>query len=141
MKPHIEEALRALRLAERDIKVLDVIKREPVVHFSIVGFHAQQATEKSLKAVLFSHRIEFERTHDLVKLAGFLHANNVTLPVTDNQLRRLNPFAVTFRYDDMEIDMITQEETADLAVIVHRWSENQVRSLVENEEKHNPAEE
>ena len=41
----------------------------------------------------------------------------------------------------MEINMITREEAADLAVIVYRWAENQVRSLVENEEKHDPAEE
>ncbi len=49
MKPHIEEAWRALRLADRDIKVFDILMEEPEAHLSIVLFHAQQAVEKSLK--------------------------------------------------------------------------------------------
>lgn len=34
----------------------------------IIGFHAQQAVEKWLKAVLGSRAIEFEYTHDLRRL-------------------------------------------------------------------------
>jgi hypothetical protein len=34
----------------------------------IVGFHAQQAVEKWLKAVLGSRGVEFEYTHDLRRL-------------------------------------------------------------------------
>lgn len=34
----------------------------------IVGFHAQQAVEKWLEAVLGSRGIEFEHTHDLRRL-------------------------------------------------------------------------
>ena len=70
MKPHIDEAWRSLRLADRDITAFDLLKYEPEVHVSIVCFHAQQAVEKSLKAVLYSRQIEFERTHDLVNWRG-----------------------------------------------------------------------
>jgi HEPN domain-containing protein len=35
---------------------------------AVVGFHAQQAVEKSLKAVLSAHGLEFRRTHDLLTL-------------------------------------------------------------------------
>ena len=101
MKPNVEEALRSLLLAERDIVALDILKREPVVHFSILGFHIQQVVEKSLKAVLFLHCIEFERTHDLVKLAGLLHAKHVSVPVSDDQLRLLNPCIPTIRGSDV----------------------------------------
>ena len=55
---------RALRMADRDIKVFDILVEEPEAHLSIVLFHAQQAVEKSLKAVLFSRQIEFRRTHN-----------------------------------------------------------------------------
>jgi len=72
MKPHIEEAWRALRLADRDIKVFDILVDESEAHLSIVLFHAQQALEKSLKAVLFSRQIEFRRTHDLTELTQLL---------------------------------------------------------------------
>ena len=62
MKPHIEEALLSLRLADRDIKAFEVLSNDPEVHLSVACFHAQQAVEKSLKAVLFAHEIEFGRT-------------------------------------------------------------------------------
>jgi hypothetical protein len=32
MNPHIEEAWRALQLADRDIKAFDILKQEPEVH-------------------------------------------------------------------------------------------------------------
>jgi HEPN domain-containing protein len=47
MKPHVEEALRSLRLADRDIKAFEVLADEPDVHLSMACFHAQQAVEKS----------------------------------------------------------------------------------------------
>ena len=59
MKPHIEEALLSLRLADRDTKAFEVLSDDPDVHLSVVCFHAQQAVEKSLKAALFAHEIEF----------------------------------------------------------------------------------
>jgi HEPN domain-containing protein len=112
MKPHIEEAWRALQLADRDIKVFDILRGDPEAHLSIVCFHAQQAVEKSLKAVLFSRRIEFRRTHNLTELAQLLRQHGVEMPVADDPLRRLNPFAVTFRYDDMDIELVTREDAA-----------------------------
>ncbi|MBI4384979.1 MAG: HEPN domain-containing protein [Nitrospinae bacterium] len=75
MKPNVEEALRSLRLADRDIKAFDILMNSPEAHSSVVCFHAQQAVEKSLKAVLYLNLIEFERTHDLVKLAELLRNN------------------------------------------------------------------
>jgi len=89
MQPHLEEAWRLLRLADRDIKAFEVLKEAPDVHLSIIYFHTQQAVEKSLKAVLFLQQIEFARTHDLVKLARLLRNHGVMPPVTEDQLRRL----------------------------------------------------
>ena len=128
MKPHIDEAWRSLRLADRDITAFDLLKNEPEVHVSIVCFHAQQAVEKSLKAVLYAHQIKFERTHDLVKLARLLDDRGITLPVSNDQLRVLNPFAVTFRYDDLEIELITRDDTATLVADVRQWAEKQVHN-------------
>jgi HEPN domain-containing protein len=51
MMPHIEEARRALRLAERDLQAFQVLKAASNVHRSIALFHGQQAVEKLLKAV------------------------------------------------------------------------------------------
>jgi HEPN domain-containing protein len=131
MKPNIEEAWRSLRLADRDITAFTILKQEPEAHASVVNFHAQQAVEKSLKAVLYAQEIVFERTHDLVKLAQLLADHDVTLPVSSDQLRLLNPFAVTFRYDDLEIDLILAEDADTLVTEVRRWAEEQVESAAQ----------
>ena len=139
MKPHLEEAERMLQLADRDIKAFEILKEEPEAHISIVGFHAQQAVEKSLKAVLFSQQIEFERIHDLVKLGNLVSDQGIVLPVKEDQLRRLNPFAVTFRYDDMEITLASKEDTALLVADIRRWAEEQVNKATESEQSNGPT--
>lgn len=96
MTPNIEEARRSLRAADRDIKAFEILKDAAGAPVAAVCFHAQQAIEKSLKAVLFLHLIEFRRTHDLVKLAGLLRNQGIDPPVPDEALRRLNPFASPF---------------------------------------------
>ena len=139
MKPHIEEAWRALRLADRDIKVFDILVDESEAHLSIVLFHAQQALEKSLKAVLFSRQIEFRRTHDLTELTQLLRQGGIETPVADDILERLNPFAVTFRYDDMDIDlMMTREDAVGPVVEVRKWAEAQVSTAAQSEPGNGP---
>lgn len=135
MKPHIEEALLSLRLADRDTKAFEVLSDDPDVHLSVVCFHAQQAVEKSLKAALFAHEIEFGRTHDLVKLAQLLRSRGIVVPVSDSQLRTLNPFAVTFRYDEADIETIPEEEAANLVSSTRAWAERIVEAARKREEK------
>ncbi|MGA2935835.1 MAG: HEPN domain-containing protein [Syntrophobacteraceae bacterium] len=53
MKPHIEEAQRSLRIATRDLKAFNVLKEASDIDLATACFHAQQAIEKSLKAVLY----------------------------------------------------------------------------------------
>ena len=133
MKPHIEEAYRALVLADRDITAFEILKKSKDAHIAIIGFHAQQAIEKSLKAVLFAHQIEFDRSHDLVKLAGLLRNHQIQIPVEDKKLRQLNPFAVMLRYDDVEITpQITPATTSQLVNQLRRWAEEQVKATEQN---------
>jgi Uncharacterized conserved protein related to C-terminal domain of eukaryotic chaperone, SACSIN len=126
MTPAHEEALRLLRLADRDIAVFMSIKDAPEIHLSMVCFHAQQAVEKALKAVLFRYGIQFERTHDLVKLARHLRSVGLTLSVTDEGLRKLNPYAVTLRYDDEEIELLSRDEALIIIEKVRTWAGQQV---------------
>jgi hypothetical protein len=66
---------------------------------SILGFHAQQAVEKLIKALLSQLSVPFELTHNLGRLQIALQAAGETLPVTPVQLSELNDFAVVHRYD------------------------------------------
>ena len=66
----------------------------------VIGFHAQQAVEKSLKSVLTRHEIEFPRTHNLSMLIELLRLHVIPLPPDADDLARLTPFGVALRYDD-----------------------------------------
>jgi HEPN domain-containing protein len=128
MKPRTEESLRSLRLAARDVKAFDVLKNSMDIDIATVCFHAQQAIEKSLKGVLFLHQIETRRTHDLVQLSQLLRQHGVAPPATDEQMSRLNPFAVMLRHDDMEIGIISKHEAARLVKVIYSWADKLVQT-------------
>ncbi len=64
----------------------------------MVCFHAQQAAEKSLKALLALKDIEFPWRHDLAELLEMVRAHypDIALPAED--LVSLTPYAVEARY-------------------------------------------
>lgn len=134
MSPHLEEAWRSLRLADHDIYAFRALKDDPGCHLSIICFHAQQAIEKSLKAVLFSQRIEFKRTHNLTELTFLLRQHDVETPVSDAQLLRLNPFAVTLRYDEMDFTLVEREDADRWVNSIREWAESQVRIAQQSED-------
>jgi hypothetical protein len=66
---------------------------------SILSFHAQQAVEKLLKALLAALAVPFEHTHNLGRLETALRASGESLPPVPVSLSDLNDFAVVYRYD------------------------------------------
>ena len=52
MKKHHEQAIVLLRKADEDLVVFRKWATDPDIASSILGFHAQQAAEKTLKAIL-----------------------------------------------------------------------------------------
>jgi hypothetical protein len=71
----------------------------PDLSDSILGFHAQQAVEKLIKALLAQLNVDFEKTHDLERLQTSLAALGELLPPTLVPLDQLSDFAVVYRYD------------------------------------------
>jgi hypothetical protein len=61
----VEVAELFLRKAASDLSAARVLARDPDQGDDVVGFHAQQVVEKSLKAVLAVRGFEIPRTHDL----------------------------------------------------------------------------
>ncbi|MBU0622606.1 MAG: HEPN domain-containing protein [Gammaproteobacteria bacterium] len=127
MTPAIEEARRYLQLADDDAAAFRALLKLPEIKFRLACFHAQQAVEKTLKAVLTQHGIDYRRTHDLHTLADMLLKNNVSLPCTPEELTRLNPFAVTFRYDDTDIPLIAPAEVERMVDSMRRWASEVVK--------------
>ncbi len=67
----------------------------------LVGFHAQQAVEKSLKAWLAHLGIDYPRVHSLETLVELLNAHGHELPAGIADVSDLTPFATVFRYEEM----------------------------------------
>lgn len=99
MRPEaLREAMDWLIRAERDLLAAEGALQGATVLSEMVAYHAQQATEKALKAFLTAHDLPFSKTHDLERLVQW--CENV-LPVfgqfTASALT-LNPYATQFRY-------------------------------------------
>jgi HEPN domain-containing protein len=61
-------------------------------------FHAQQAAEKALKAVLVHRGLTFRFVHDLNELLSDVQAGGVSVPDRLRSAGTLNEFAVMTRY-------------------------------------------
>ena len=93
-------SIQIIKLAERDINaLLGMIEYPKNFDDSVFGFHAQQAVEKLLKAILVFNEIEYKRTHDLQTLFKQVFDLSIALPSDLKELDELTGFAVEFRYD------------------------------------------
>lgn len=64
-----------------------------------MGFHAQQAVEKLLKALLCHRHMNYERTHNLVVLMDKISDSGQLVPPEIESCKQLQPYAVQLRYD------------------------------------------
>jgi HEPN domain-containing protein len=110
MKQPEELARRFLTLADRDIRAFRKLADDPEIDDEVVGFHAQQAVEKCLKAMLAKHRVEVRKTHDLQILIDLLIQNNLPSPPLREGIDALGPFAVELRYDLMATEPLDREQ-------------------------------
>jgi len=89
-----------LNRADGDIALVRTVFEDPGILDAIVGFHAQQAVEKSLKAVLSASEVRYERTHALDYLIGLVETNGIDAPTEAlAEAEALTGWAVEFRYE------------------------------------------
>jgi HEPN domain-containing protein len=132
MTAHIEEARRLLRLARRDEAAFQALMRASEVAAEVALFHAQQASEKALKAVMCLQQIEFRRIHDLEELAGQLADAGCRPPVDVDMLRRLTPYAVEYRYEDEAPSLLTVEQAVLFVSALLNWVDSRLASCRQN---------
>jgi HEPN domain-containing protein len=126
MKQPRDLARRFLALADRDIKTCRQLSEIPDSDDEAIGFHAQQAIEKCLKAVLASKAIPFRKTHDLVELVDLLQDQLGLDPPNVDVLDHLNPFAITFRYDFLDLEPLDRSQLRKAIEEIRRWAENAI---------------
>lgn len=101
-----EQAERLRRKAAGDEEALTALLGVSSVPDEVIGFHAQQAVEKLLKALLSHRCVAFRRTHDLTELLDLLVHNGIVVPPQIFDVRRLGPFAAEFRYEDIPLGVV-----------------------------------
>lgn len=96
MKPStrewVDKAEADLATAGRELRA----RRQP--NFDAACFHAQQCTEKYLKARLVEAGISFPKTHDLEALLDLILPQEPLWEALRPKLSDLTSFATTFRY-------------------------------------------
>ena len=120
-----EEARRMLRMAERDLRLVEAVVGNAAVDDAVVGFHIQQVIEKSLKAWLAALGVDYPFVHDLGLLLDRLRREGQSV----DSFRRLAAFsfyAVQMRYDD------AIEGDADPGTLDRRQAHDEARSLFQH---------
>lgn len=125
-RPELDEALLLLRKAREDADAVRKLAPDAEIADSIVGFHAQQAAEKALKAVLAGTGDEFPWTHDLRHLIDMLDEAGMPLPERLRETRTLAPWAVEFRYGGTIDDQLDRAQALMLADGALVWAQNQI---------------
>jgi HEPN domain-containing protein len=122
----LEEAQLLLRKAREDADAVKKLTPEADIADSIVGFHAQQAVEKALKAVLAVSGDDFPWTHDLRYLMDRLETIETPLPAALREVHTLGPWAVEFRYGQTINDLLEREQALALANEVIEWAQAEI---------------
>ena len=86
----------------------------------VAAFHAQQAIEKLLKALLAELGLDYPRTHDLNRLRAQLEAAGEQLPALPLDLSEVTPFATVWRYDEPSEAMLLDRTASIEAVQILR---------------------
>ena len=120
MRSNRDNAEMLLRIAREDQETFLLIAEERTKLRRQTFFHAQQAVEKALKAVLVVHEISVRKTHDLEELYGNVESAGLLCPLALDELVQLMPYAAMFRYDDTDIPKL---DIAVARLIVSRMLE------------------
>jgi HEPN domain-containing protein len=122
---HIGDAFEWIKRSKSDLKLAKSLSDE--VLYEDLCFHAQQACEKAIKALLVSQHISFSKTHNINTLLKLLPSSvpipSMLLPAGD-----LSDYAVTTRYpgDYIPISEEDWKDSVKLAEEVIKWVEGKI---------------
>ena len=122
-KPKPGSAADWLRRAHSDLALASIALPAGVLYTELC-FHAQQAAEKSIKAVLVHYGIEFRKVHNIDYLLTLL-PKEVPLPSEVEDAVGLTSYAVALRYPG-DYEDVTEEayrEAIQAARVVVAWAE------------------
>ena len=131
--PRAEAEILA-RKAGNDAAAMRELAGNPEISDEIIGFHAQQAVEKWLKAVLGSRGVDFEYTHDLRRLIAEVEAVVGEFPFNTAEVVALTEHAVPLRYDEiLDTEPLDRDATVTLVNELGSWAKARLAEVVSDE--------
>lgn len=106
-----EQALLLLRKASQDRAVLEKLVDDPEISDETLGYHAQQAAEKLLKALLAHGGHDYPRSHNIGLLLDLLDGHGLRLPEPLQAVEALTVFGTVFRYDDLPLEVAVDRQS------------------------------
>jgi HEPN domain-containing protein len=94
-----------------------------------LGFHAQQAVEKMIKAVLAHHKVSYERTHNIAYLLTLLDGADIPKPDRADDLPNLSPWAAELRYARQPEAVPDRQEMRSLVEQTKTWAEARLAAV------------
>jgi len=116
-----------LKRAESNLTLAKASQRR--VYREDLCFHAQQAAEMAIKALLISRNVKFPYVHDLAGLLTLLEKTGEEIPESIKQAEGLTRFAVFTRYPGIAEPVGRREyaEALHLADEVVRWARRHLK--------------
>ena len=110
--------------AKSDLNLARLARNHKTVLPEQVCFHAQQACEKALKAVLLCKGLEFPLVHDIEVLLEVAKTGGLRLPREVREAGALSPYAVEARYPGYDEDITATDiaEAIRLAECAVDWA-------------------
>ncbi len=105
-----------LAKAGQDFGLAEHLVAERSPYLLAVGFHAQQAAEKYLKAFLVHHQCAFQKSHDIDELLDRAATLDKAFAESLRTAVALNPYAVDERYPGDYPDITENDAVEALAL-------------------------
>jgi len=130
MSPHDRLDLARVLLAKAvdDETLVRKVCSDTDVADAIIGFHAQQATEKLIKAVLAARGVTFVKSHALSYLVGLVEENDIAAPDELSEADVLSPWAVEFRYEGEKPPALDRPAALVLVEQLRAWTESEIET-------------
>lgn len=108
--------------AEEDFHSADALLHTVDVPYAgTASFHCQQCAEKYLKAFLQEQGVQFERNHELLPLLDLCAHLDSDFRELENNLKRLERYAVAIRYPGAVASVDMAEAAFDAAERVRKF--------------------
>jgi HEPN domain-containing protein len=105
--------------AEQDLAAAGILLKNATRLPAVIAFHAQQAVEKYLKAILVRHQVYFPKTHDLGKVLDLVAECEPATAARLQESTLLTPFGAEGRYPGDTPELLPGEEARAVEIACH----------------------